>query len=269
MRVCVTGANGYIGSHIVKKLPEYGHKIVDRFDEDLDTLIHCAWSHLYDYNNTMHITDLKEHIDTLLYPLPQNLVVIGTCLEYGLQEGCLSENMPTNPVTQYGLAKDTLRKFLQICQHRREFSLKWIRLFYPIGDGGRSIIANLDRAEQSGAKVFNMSEGNQLRDFINIDTAVDVIIRIAQSDFDGVVNVCSGTPITVGELVEKHIKENDYKIKQNYGYYKLPEYEPKNFWGDTTTMQRILNENKTENRFEKQDRTTMCDTFDNPVHYQC
>lgn len=56
----------------------------------------------------------------------KQILVTGTCFEYGLQNGCLSEEMPTVPVTQYGLSKDTLRKSLEMLQTVHLFTLQLI-----------------------------------------------------------------------------------------------------------------------------------------------
>jgi hypothetical protein len=56
----------------------------------------------------------------------------------------------------------------------------------------------------------------------------------------GVVNVCSGKPISVRNLVEGWLKDNGWNIKLNLGHYTYPDYEPMEFWGDNNKLKKIL-----------------------------
>ena len=48
---------------------------------------------------------------------------------------------------------------------------------------------------------------------------------------NGIINCCSGIPISIRNLVENYLKENNKHIKLNLGYYPYPDYEPMAFWG--------------------------------------
>ena len=93
----------------------------------------------------------------------KQVLVTGTCFEYGMQNGCLTEEMPTLPANPYALAKDILRKSLQLLQQQSSFILQWARLFYMYGPGQNpnSLLAQLERAIDNGESVFNMSGGEQ------------------------------------------------------------------------------------------------------------
>jgi len=54
---------------------------------------------------------------------------------------------------------------------------------------------------------------------------------IATADI-GIVNISSGEPISVGQLVQGWIKQNAWDIQPNFGHYPYPDYEPMEFWGD-------------------------------------
>jgi dTDP-6-deoxy-L-talose 4-dehydrogenase (NAD+) len=56
----------------------------------------------------------------------------------------------------------------------------------------------------------------------------------------GVVNLCSGQPISVRKLVEGWIKDNDWSIELNLGHYPYPDYEPMAFWGDRRKLDSLL-----------------------------
>jgi dTDP-6-deoxy-L-talose 4-dehydrogenase (NAD+) len=61
-----------------------------------------------------------------------------------------------------------------------------------------------------------------------------------RSDFDGIVNCCSGRPISVLDLVRQHLRERGATIELNTGHYPYPDYEPHAFWGDRTRLDSIL-----------------------------
>ena len=279
MKVLVTGATGFVGNYVVTELLKRdcaviatsrstekagsckwfsqvryvswdlndAHEDYYRLFGEPQTLIHLAWEGLPNYSDLSHVERnlfsnyvfLKNMLERGL----KNLVVAGTCLEYGMKDGALHEEMETNPETPYGLAKDTLRKFLEQLQKKIDFDFKWIRLFYLYGKGQNpaSITSQLDSALERGEAIFNMSGGEQLRDYLPVEEAAEYIGRIAvQSKIKGVINCCSGVPISIRKLVEDYLAKKQKSIHLNLGYYSYPDYEPMAFWGDRAKLNNIL-----------------------------
>jgi nucleoside-diphosphate-sugar epimerase len=155
----------------------------------------------------------------------------------------MSEAMISDPQNPYALAKDTLRKFLFELQKEQEFNFKWIRLFYMFGEGQnpKSLLAQLQIALTNGDMEFNMSGGEQERDYLPVEKVAEYIVAVAlQNEVEGIINCCSGKPIKVKELVANYLKENNADIKLNLGYYPYTDYEPMSFWGDNTKLKQIL-----------------------------
>ncbi len=271
MKIAVTGGTGFIGNHVVNALLQRDAEIivtgtnlkkaagydwfkhVTFFELDInknypeqvieqlasaDKLIHLAWSGLPNYKSLFHFEEnlfpqylfLKKLIKSGL----KDITVAGTCFEYGMREGCLDASMQSDPQNAYALAKDTLRKFMQQLQKQENFKLKWLRLFYLYGKGqaSTSILSQLENALKNGQKVFNMSGGAQLRDYLSADEAAETIADIALDDNkDGIYNVCSGKPVTIKKLVEDYLEKNNASIQLNLGFYPYPDYEPMAFWG--------------------------------------
>ena len=200
-------------------------------------LIHLAWGDLRNFNAASHyenwLPNSYEFIKRLCHSGVENVLVAGTCLEYGPQPGELAPDANCSPTTAYGYAKNSLRHQLAFLQQSHEFSLKWGRIFYMFGQGQSdgSLIAQLDRAIECREEVFNMSAGDQLRDYLPVTAAAKQLVDLYESDKNIVANVCSGTPISVRALVEAHIKRRKSDIKLNLGYFPYPEYEPMAFWG--------------------------------------
>ncbi len=173
----------------------------------------------------------------------QRLSVTGTCFEYGKREGRLSEDMETKPILPYSLAKDMLRKFIQELGKKFNFKFHWIRLFYMFGktQSLKSIIPLLDKAHDNNEKEFNISGGEQRRDYLPVEKVAEHIIKISLQDkITGIVNNCSGKPIFIKNLVEDHMRRRKKRIKLNLGYYPYPDYVPMEFWGDNTKLRSIL-----------------------------
>jgi len=284
MKILVTGATGFIGNHLInellknksfeiiatsrniekakefdwfKKVKYIQYDITMQNDKNLydffnrpDKVIHLAWDGLPDYNSLIHIEKnlLNSYlfIKNLIENGLKDIVITGTCLEYGMQDGCLSENMNTNPSNSYAIAKETLRKFIQELRKKYDFKYQWVRLFYMYGKGQseKSLIALLDKAILNGELEFNMSKGEQLRDFLHISNVVENIVLIVSQDkyINQTINCCNGTPQSVRSLVEKYLKEKKYDIKLNFGFYKYPDYEPMAFWGCDKKLNTIKEE---------------------------
>ena len=103
----------------------------------LDAVIHLAWQGLPNYNSLFHYEEnLPDHyrfLKSFIAAGVRQLLVTGTGLEYGMQDGALNEITITAPVNPYALAKDTLHKCLQslrqsareVDQHQADATAAW------------------------------------------------------------------------------------------------------------------------------------------------
>ncbi len=268
MKVAVTGASGFVGRHVLTELIKHEMDIVavtrdasrlsalggsvqvvemdianpvpDSFERlgKPDVLIHMAWDGLPNYKSLHHFeTELPKQyqfLKTMIQSGLPSLLVTGTCFEYGMQSGALAASMPTNPTNPYGYAKDALRQQLEYLKVTKPFNLTWGRLFYMYGEGqpNTSLYPKLKEAVSRGEQVFNMSGGEQLRDYLPAKEVAQQIVMLAMAQGDvGAVNICSGKPISVRRLVESWLSENNWEINLNLGHYPYPDYEPMAFWG--------------------------------------
>lgn len=282
-KILVSGANGFIATHIllrglelfpsyrwvatsasaekakykpwydkVEFIPYDYHfhqtEVPFRFSEQ-DILIHAAWGFLPFYKKAEHITvelpAQKKFLQTCFENGLRNISVLGTCYEYGMQEGCLDEKKnPSKPVMPYPEAKVKLYQW--IIDNFPRINLTWMRLFYMFGDGQseKSLIPQLEKALAENRPTFDMSKGDQVRDYQKVEEMAEKIVRIALlGENNGIVNICSGKPITVLDLVKNYLKENNKLITLNTGVYPYPDYEPFAFWGCPEKMNKLLQKN--------------------------
>lgn len=279
MNILVTGATGFIGNHVVARLLEMGHHVtavarnaeraiaspwygrttfiaadihdpstVERLQPaKFDAVMHLAWPGLPNYKSLTHLEQTLPaecaFLKSLVIAGVPQLIVAGTCFEYGLQNGCLNESIPPQPVTAYGMAKNILRGYLETLRAEHPFRLQWARLFYMHGKGQnpKSLLAQLDAAIDGGEDLFNMSGGEQLRDYLPVEEVAAYLVALTdQPTFDGIVNVCSGSPVSVRRLVEERIAQRGAALRLNPGHYPYPDYEPMAFWGDPVKLHRVL-----------------------------
>lgn len=281
MRVLVTGATGGLGRLIINKLLDRGVEVIatshdpqeapncDFFNRvkyfpldinkqdgsDLysyfgkpDSLIHLAWEKLDEYKNEVHLTTIlenhKKFISNLIDGGLKDITAVGTCYEYGLQEGVLKENMPSKPILPYPQGKNLLREFIEAKQKEKNFSFKWIRVFYVFGEvrGRKNLYTHLISAIQNKEESFNMSGGEQVRDFLSPDEIATTVVKISlQNKTEGIINCCSGKPVKLKDFVSDFLNKNGYKIKLNLGVYPYVDYEPMETWGDVEKLNKILN----------------------------
>jgi dTDP-6-deoxy-L-talose 4-dehydrogenase (NAD+) len=144
INILLTGASGFIGEHLIKELQKKSNLILSynkkKINNDknysvikldlnktnykkikklgkIDTLIHLAWDNLDNFQSKIHIKkNLSKHknfIKKMINLGCKNIIITGTCYEYGLREGKLTERLNVKPVVNYAIAKNELRKFLE------------------------------------------------------------------------------------------------------------------------------------------------------------
>ena len=277
IRIAVSGSGGFIGRHVVARLeletdvqvvrvlrPGVVRPKVSREDAvwmdvlgasdrasslpPVDVLVHLAWSDLDDFRSEAHMRRVADHerfIRSWLDSGVRRVIGVGTCLEYGLVEGGLTETMPLAPVIAYARAKAELSTRIERLAAEFSADWSWARIFYPFGDGQhpRSLWTSLHAAIDRGDASFPMSGGMQVRDYMPVIEVGSDLARLALAEGRwGPVNICSGRPVVLKELVDDWIQQRGSTIRPHLGVYPYPDYEPMGFWGSRRRLERIIGE---------------------------
>jgi dTDP-6-deoxy-L-talose 4-dehydrogenase (NAD+) len=276
MKIAITGATGFIGQHVRNALAKTDHDVVlvvrelEKVGEitaretivlaDLnqertdwfeffgkpDVVLHLAWGGLPNYMDDYHVNVelpmqsrfLRALIDSGL----KKLVITGTCYEYGMASGALSEKQETNPNTPYGIAKDRLRRELFALQVTKSFDLTWARIFYPYGDGqsDRSLYSQLKSAILLDQE-FLMGSGQQILDFIHVEqVANSLLMMLTGFTGVGVVNLGTGKPQTVAAFVKEQIRIFQSDLVPRLGRIPDRDFESVSFWSDNSRFDSIF-----------------------------
>jgi nucleoside-diphosphate-sugar epimerase len=219
-RVLVTGATGFIGSHALTALEERGHDVhpaaVDLLDpgaaEELvrgaraTHLLHLAWYAVPGRfwaapENAAWVEATLRLLRAFYAAGGRRAVGAGTCAEYDWSgDGLLSETAtPLRPATLYGRAKaQTFEAGAALGE------LAWGRVFFLYGprEHPDRLVASVARRLLAGDEAPT-SEGAQVRDFMHVADVAGAFAALLDSGVKGAVNIGSGEPVTVREVVNE------------------------------------------------------------------
>lgn len=265
----VTGSGGYIGRHIVRVLRARGHKVtaVARNRPDIardpdttyydvlnsspdvfaelgkpDVCIHAAWENGFNHGHDCHLENLPKHVSFLQNMLRgglKHIASIGTVHEIGFHVGPVSETTPTNPTNPYGIAKTHLQRVQKLLCDKHGAVDQWLRCYYIVGDDklSNSIFGKIIAAVERGQADFPLNTGEMLYDFVDVGVLGELIADVASQDaVRGIINCCSGEPVTLKTKVLEFIASNKFPINPKWGEFPTRPYDSRAVWGDTQKL---------------------------------
>jgi nucleoside-diphosphate-sugar epimerase len=240
MRVLLTGATGFVGAHVVRVLVRDDcevHALVRPTSNlfriadiqsrlhliqgdvrDLEALrpllrsiapemcIHLGWcakpgEYLYSREN-IDLLGGTIRFATMLADIGcRRFVGIGTCFEYDTAAGYLSERTPLDPAFLYSAAKAGAFMILDKLA-LKDMSVAWARLFYVYGpfENEQRLVPSVVRALLVGEEA-RCTAGEQVRDYLHVEDAASAVCAVACSSLVGAINVGSGSPVRIADLV--------------------------------------------------------------------
>ncbi|MBI3945551.1 MAG: NAD-dependent epimerase/dehydratase family protein [Armatimonadetes bacterium] len=241
MKVLLTGCSGFVGAQVARRLLDEGHQVrasylpgdnLSRIADILDRMERRE-------GDLFHATDddlarLCEGVDACLHlawfvipgkylPAPENLdcvkgsvrlfaalgqagcrriASVGTCFEYDFSYGYLSESTPTSADSLYAAAKTATLLMGEQVARLHDIGFAWPRLFYLYGPGEdpRRLVPHVINSLLRGEPAA-VTSGRQVRDFMHVEDVAGGLVAALLSDLTGPVNVGSGEPVTVRQIV--------------------------------------------------------------------
>ena len=236
-RVLLTGATGFIGRHCLPTLLESGYEVhtvsaraasahppgVHAHQADLldsaqvaallavvqpSHLLHLAWytqpgAYWTSLENIRWVQASLDLLQAFVTHGGRRVVMAGSCAEYDWTYGyCIERITPLRPATMYGKAKHALQLLGDAFAEQAQISAAWGRIFFMYGphEYPERLVAAVIRALLRGQPA-RCSHGNQIRDFLYVQDAADAFVALLASNVQGPVNIASGAPITLKQII--------------------------------------------------------------------
>ena len=241
MKVLLTGAGGFVGSHVATEMLARGHEVravrrqgsaseafagiahrieevqLDLFGADaahldhlvrgVDLCVHLAWyavpgKYLAAPENVECVSGSLRLLRALARNGCRRAVFVGSCFEYEFGPEPLREDGPVQPQSLYAASKLATRLMGEQLARIDGIEFAWARLFYLFGpfEDRRRLVPYVVDTLLRGEPV-DVTQGTQVRDFLHVADVASALVALALSQATGVVNVGSGRPVTVRQVV--------------------------------------------------------------------
>jgi nucleoside-diphosphate-sugar epimerase len=254
MKIVITGANGFIGSNLIKCLLQKEHEIfaisrknynikylnvifkqienenIEILSRDIvqfnpDVVIHCAWdggnsfSNVNDtvqFNNIIWSYKLLEIITKLKNP---HFICIGSASEYGDTKNVnIDENYSENPINLYGISKFSFKVLSEHFCKINNIPWSWIRPFYTYGpnDVSTRLIPKIINKCFSQLDI-ELNSCESVVDYLYIEDFVKGIESIINLRLEGIYNICSGNKYKIKDVIQqiKYLTNSNSNITFN------------------------------------------------------
>ncbi len=275
-RVLLTGAGGFVGRRCLAPLAEAGYEVhavgrrpgahasadapsirrhaVDLLDArgvaalvaevEPTHLLHLAWYTEHGkfwaaVENLSWVGASLKLFEAFAAAGGRRIVAAGTCVEYAPEADapCSEASTPLAPATLYGACKHATRVVLEAFARQAGLSAAWGRLFFPYGPGeppGR-LVPSVARSLLAGEPAL-CTHGRQVRDFVHVEDAADAFVALLDSGVEGAVNVGSGRPVALREVVERVAAHAGRPDLVRLGARPAPAGEPPSLYADARRL---------------------------------
>ncbi len=241
MRVLVTGAAGFIGSHVARALvtrgddvlallrtgtsrrrigdlvdrmridearldePEQVTQVLDRFRPE--AVIHLAWyAHPHDYlssgENVRSLATTNFFAERVFASGCRKFVGVGSCAEYSSKPSPRRESDRTEPMTLYGACKRAASLVVGGLGRAAQAEVAWARIFHVHGrDEDPARLVTRVAAALARGEAVELSPGDQVRDHLHVTDVAAALAHLTGPNRAGSFNVCSGEGVTLKDVL--------------------------------------------------------------------
>lgn len=239
MKILITGANGFIGSNLVKSLLANNHNIlaISRSSHNLNLLdinfkhtkggdislltkdiiefnpsviIHCAWDGGNSFLNAHQTSQFDnviwgyKFLEILAQLKTVHFVGIGSAAEYGeVGEILIDETFVENPISLYGISKLSFKVLSEHFCKLHNIRWSWIRPFYTYGPGDVNTRL-IPKVIYNCIKQINfeLNSCESIVDYLYIEDFIYGIESIINAPLSGTYNVCSGQQFKIKDVIQ-------------------------------------------------------------------
>lgn len=279
MRILITGASGFIGSHAVRELLAADHAVMalalendplwrlrDLLDRiqvlrgdlaDLDGVrpllkqwqpgacLHLAWyaepgKYLHSPENVPALINSLNLLRELLQLGCRQFVMAGTCAEYDTTLGYLNEDSPTRPATIYASTKLALGLIGQQLAAAAQARFAWGRIFYLYGPyEDKRRMVPALIDSLLNGRPFSATAGEQVRDYLHVADVAKGLRILLEQSADGMFNLASSQPLTVRQLMETIGEITGRSDLIRFGALPYRNWEPPFICGDNQRLRAL------------------------------
>lgn len=276
-KILVTGAAGFLGSSCLSVLQNKNFEIyaldkvkqqnpdtkVNWIEADLsnpeqvgqmldnikpDYLLHLAWKmetgmQLNSTVNNAWVDISMDLIRKFARAGGKRVVVSGSCAEYKWGNYLYDEETtPLEPQSVYGQSKHKLHQKIAAFCSQNKISYAWGRIFFMYGpnENKKRLVPYVIHSILKGEKV-RTTHGNQTYDYLNVEDVARALVGLVESDFNGAVNICSGQPLKVKDLIFKIANQMNSNGLIDIGAIESKEEDPEFVVGKNNRLKKITN----------------------------
>ncbi|MCH9694529.1 MAG: NAD(P)-dependent oxidoreductase [Gammaproteobacteria bacterium] len=273
-RVLLTGAGGYVGRYMIDRLAERGFEVhgvtqqvreadsrltwhvVDLFDDAATSalcadvsathLIHLAWEtepgqFWESENNALWQQASESLLESFVRCGGRRAVLAGTCAEYDWSDGhCVAGDTALRAQSAYSRSKLAFRDSALALAEQSDLRVAWARVFFSFGphERKRRLVPAVTLALLAGERA-SCTDGEQLRDFMYVPDVADAMTAVADSDFEGDINIAHGEATTIKHLVELIAARLDAIERVDFGAFPRPVNDPPRITADVSDLESI------------------------------
>lgn len=211
--------------------------------------VHAAWyavpgKYLDGLENLDHVAASLHLARQLADAGCRRFVGIGTCFEYDTNIAApLRESSPTAPRFLYATCKLALHDILRAAAPHTKTSFAWCRIFYQYGpmEARQRLVPHvIDRLlDVEGGGTADTTAGAQVRDFLHVADVGAAVAAVALSNAEGAVNIGSGVPVTVRDVVSTVARICDAEDRLHLGAVGYRPGDPMYVCADVTRLSHI------------------------------